>query len=292
MCEENNLLNTVFFTVDYFYFQVNRWMEIIGFVCALLVGISLGLMGSGGSILTVPIMVYIMHVNPIDATGYSLFVVGITSAIGCITYIRKKLVDLKIAAIFAVPSILSVFLTRKFLMPAIPNPIVFSSSFIISKELFIMILFAVLMVAFAFNMISKSDYKEANDKEFQNLNYFWLFVIGFISGILTGILGVGGGFIIIPALVLIAKIPIRMSVGTSLLIIAFNSLSGFLGEVIVKHAVMDYKFLMIFALFSIIGIFIGFRVTLKLYPAQLKKMFGWFILVMGFFIFIEEIFFR
>ena len=267
-------------------------MEIIGFVCALLVGISLGLMGSGGSILTVPIMVYIMHVNPIDATGYSLFVVGITSAIGCITYFRKKLVDLKIAAIFAVPSILSVFLTRKFLMPAIPNPIVFSSSFIISKELFIMILFAVLMVAFAFNMISKSNYKEANDKEFQNLNYFWLFVIGFISGILTGILGVGGGFIIIPALVLIAKIPIRMSVGTSLLIIAFNSLSGFLGEVIVKHAVMDYKFLMTFAFFSIIGIFIGFRVTLKLYPAQLKKMFGWFILVMGFFIFIEEIFFR
>lgn len=267
-------------------------MEIIGFVCALLVGISLGLMGSGGSILTVPIMVYIMRVNPIDATGYSLFVVGITSAIGCITYIRKKLVDLKIAAIFAVPSILSVFLTRKFLMPSIPNPIVFSSSFIISKELFIMILFAVLMIAFAFNMISKSYFKESDEKDFPNLNYFLLFIIGFLSGILTGILGVGGGFIIIPALVLIAKIPIRMSVGTSLLIIAFNSLSGFLGEVIVKHAIMDYKFLITFACFSIIGIFIGFRVTLKLYPAQLKKMFGWFILVMGVFIFIEEIFFR
>ena len=267
-------------------------MEIIGFVCALLVGISLGLMGSGGSILTVPIMVYILQVNPIDATGYSLFVVGITSAIGCITYIRKNLVDLKIAAIFAVPSILSVFLTRKFLMPAIPNPIVFSSSFIISKELFIMIFFAVLMIAFAFNMISKSNFKEVDEKGFQNLNYFWLFIIGLISGILTGILGVGGGFIIIPALVLIAKIPIRMSVGTSLIIIAFNSLSGFLGEVIEKHAVMDYKFLMTFALFSIFGIFIGFRFTLKLYPAQLKKMFGWFILVMGVFIFIEEVFFR
>ncbi len=267
-------------------------MEIIGFVCAMLVGLSLGILGSGGSILTVPIMVYLLHVNPIDATGYSLFVVGITSAIGCTMNIRKKLVDIKTAAFFALPSIVCVFLTRKFLMPAIPNPVYVSSSFSFSKEFLIMILFALLMMLVAYNMIRKASFREADEKELKTLNIIWLICIGFVSGTLTGILGVGGGFIIIPALVLLVNIPIRMSVGTSLLIIAFNSISGFVGEVIERHEVMDYKFLFTFALFSVIGIFIGFRLALKLYPVQLKKMFGWFILVMGIFIFIEEVFLK
>ena len=121
-------------------------MEIIGYVCAMLIGISLGILGSGGSILTVPILVYLLHVNSLDATGYSLFVVGITSAIGCAAYIRKKLVAIKTAAIFAVPSIVSVFLTRQFLIPAIPDAIITTASITLNKEHFIMILFAILMV--------------------------------------------------------------------------------------------------------------------------------------------------
>ena len=267
-------------------------MEIIGFVCAMFVGISLGVLGSGGSILTVPIMVYLLHVNAVDATGYSLFVVGITSTIGCAAYFRKKLVDVKTAAIFAVPSIVSVFLTRQFLMPAIPNPVFVSPSFSLSKEFLIMILFALLMMVIAYNMIRKAGFRETEEKELKTSNLIWLLSIGFVSGILTGILGVGGGFIIIPALVLLANIPIRMSVGTSLLIIAFNSISGFVGDVIEKHELMDYKFLLTFVSFSVVGIFIGFRLTLKLYPAQLKKMFGWFVLVMGVSILIKEFFFR
>ena len=155
-----------------------------------------------------------------------------------------------------------------------------------------MILFAVLMIVVAYNMIRKAGNQEPEKKEVQNMNYIRLSGIGFVSGILTGLLGVGGGFIIIPALVLFAKIPIRMSVGTSLLIIAFNSLSGFAGDVIGKHEVMDYKFLLLFALLSVIGIFIGFRLSLKLYPAQLKRMFGWFVLICGVTIFIKEVFFR
>ena len=265
-------------------------MEITGYACALLVGISLGVFGSGGSILTVPIMVYLFRLNPIDATGYSLFVVGITSLIGCITYLRKKLVVLRIALIFSVPSIFSVFITRKFLLPAIPNPVFVSHSFILSKEILIMILFAILMMIVAYNMIRKVEYNEPDEKVILNPNYLWLFCIGFLSGILTGILGVGGGFIIIPALVLFAKIPIRMSVGTSLLIIAFNSLSGFLEEVIAHHEVLNYNFLFMFSVFSITGIFIGFRLTLKLYPSQLRKMFGWFVLIVGISVFIKEVF--
>jgi uncharacterized membrane protein YfcA len=267
-------------------------MEIIGYLCSMLVGISLGVLGSGGSILTVPVMVYLMHINPVNATGYSLFVVGTTSAIGCASYIQKKLVDIKAATIFAVPSIICVFITRTFLIPAIPNPVFSSSTFILSKELLILILFAMLMIAVAYNMIRKADYKEPDVTELQNRNYFRLFSIGFISGILTGVLGVGGGFIIIPALVLFAKVPIRMSVGTSLLIIAFNSLTGFAGEVIEKHEVMNYKFLLLFALFAAAGIFLGFKLSLKLFPSQLKKIFGWFILVMGIAIFIHEVFFE
>jgi uncharacterized membrane protein YfcA len=265
-------------------------VEIIGYICAILVGVSLGILGSGGSILTVPIMVYFLHVNAVEATGYSLFVVGITSAIGCATYIRRKLVDLKTAGIFAAPSIVCVFLTRKYLMPAIPNPVFVTSSWVLSKELFIMILFALLMIAVAMKMIRKANYPEHTEKEIGGVNYMWLIAIGAVSGILTGILGVGGGFIIIPALVLLAGISVRMSVGTSLLIIAFNSLVGFLGEVMERHEMIDYNFLFTFTVLSVAGIFIGFRAALKRTPAQIKRMFGWFVLVMGVCIFVKEVF--
>ena len=265
-------------------------MEIIGYICAILVGVSLGVLGSGGSILTVPIMVYLLSVNPVDATGYSLFVVGATSAVGCVTYLRKKLVDIKTAIIYAVPSIICVFLTRKFLIPAIPNPIITVSSWVLSKELLTMILFALLMIVVSFNMIRKSSHPERAEKEFDSSNYLWLAGIGAASGLLMGILGVGGGFIIVPALVLLARVPVRMSVGTSLLIIAFNSLGGFLGEVIERHEMIDYKFLITFAALSVAGIFIGFRAARRRTPAQIKKMFGWFVLVMGICILVKEVF--
>ena len=265
-------------------------MEIIGYICAILVGVSLGVLGSGGSILTVPIMVYLLHVNPVDATGYSLFVVGATSAVGCITYLRKKLVDIKTAIIYAVPSIICVFLTRKFLIPAIPNPIITLSWWVLSKELLTMILFALLMIVVAFNMIKRSGNPEVTEKEFDSSNYLWLVCIGAASGLLMGILGVGGGFIIVPALVLLARVPVRMSVGTSLLIIAFNSLGGFLGEVIERHEMIDYTFLLTFAALSVAGIFIGFRAARRKTPAQIKRMFGWFVLVMGVAILIKEVF--
>ena len=256
----------------------------------MLVGISLGIFGSGGSILTVPIMVYLFGLNPISATGYSLFVVGLTSGIGCTSYFIKKLVDLKIALLFSIPSIICVILTRQFILPVIPNPIYFSSTMMISKELLIMIIFAILIIIVAYNMLRSVNYKEPEEKEIPNTNWLWLVLVGFISGFITGILGVGGGFIIIPALVLFAKVPIKMSVGTSLLIIAFNSFSGFVEEIIMYHEILDYRFLFLFSLFSAIGIFIGFRLTIKIYPAQLKRMFGWFVLVVGVLLFIKEVF--
>jgi uncharacterized membrane protein YfcA len=264
-------------------------MEILGYLCAALVGISLGILGSGGSILTVPIMVYLMHISPVDATGLSLFIVGITSATGGITYVRRKLVDLKTASVFALPSIISVFLTRKFLLPAIPDPVYTGPGFMLSKNLLILLLFALLMAGVGYNMIRNSNAREADLSEVQSFKFFWLLIIGLISGVLTGLLGVGGGFIIIPSLVLFGRIPLRMSVGTSLLIIAVNSFSGFIEEMLTKHAEINYSFLLTFALFSVAGIFLGFSISLKLRPSQLKRIFGWFIMIMGLCIFLKEI---
>jgi uncharacterized membrane protein YfcA len=266
-------------------------MEFIGFICAAFVGISLGILGSGGSILTLPIMVYLMGIKPADATGLSLFIVGITSATGGITYVQKKLVDIKTAIIFAIPSIISVYVTRKFFLAHIPEILLRTDSFVVTKDLLILLAFAVIMVFVGYNMIRHAEKAEPDIDECREYNYTWLAIIGLISGALTGLFGVGGGFIIIPALVLFAKIPVRMSVGTSLLIIAFNSLAGFTEEMMVKHSSIDYKFLLLFALCSVTGIFIGFRISMRLKPADLKKIFGWFILIMGSCMFIKEFFF-
>jgi len=267
-------------------------MEILGYACALFVGLSLGVFGSGGSILTVPILVYLLGVNPVEATTYNLFVVGLTSAIGFGTYFRKHLVDVRIAIIFAIPSIASVFIVRKFILPYIPESVMQVGGVVISKNEFIMILYGVLMVAAAASMIWQSGIKENTEHELKPVRYLELFVLGFVSGILTGMFGVGGGFIIIPALVLFARVPILMSVGTSLLIIAFNSLSGFGVEFFSQHNGMDYRLIFLFTLLAITGLFIGLSFSLKLYPAQMKKLFGWFILVMASGIFVKEIFFK
>jgi uncharacterized membrane protein YfcA len=277
----------------FIYTLTETWrMEFIGFICAALVGISLGILGSGGSILTLPIMVYLMHINPVDATGLSLFIVGVTSATGGITYVQKKLVDIRTAVIFAIPSIISVFITRKFLVGLIPDPVFRGTSFLLTKDLMILLSFAILMIFVGYNMITSADKKEPDIKECKEYNYPWLVAIGLVSGILTGLLGVGGGFIIIPALVLFAKIPVRMSVGTSLLIIAFNSFAGFIEEVMARHALINYRFLFLFALCSVAGIYIGFRISMHLKPAELKKIFGWFIILMGTCMFVKEFFFN
>jgi uncharacterized membrane protein YfcA len=266
-------------------------MEVFGYICAMLVGISLGALGMGGSILTIPIMVYLMHVSPVDATGYSLFVVGVTSAVGVVKYIRKDLVDLQTALVFALPSILAVFLTRTFLVHSIPDPILDLPGLRLSKDLCIMLFFASLMVLIAWNMIRDTSIYEPVKKEFHWSGFVWLIFLGLVSGLLTGLAGIGGGFIIIPALVLLAKTPIRMSVGTSLLIITINAFIGFAGELIVRQDAIDFKFLFLFALFSVAGIFVGFSWASRVVSSQLKKIFGWLVLVIGVCIFIKEIFF-
>ncbi len=228
-----------------------------------------------------------MHISPVTATGYSLFVVGLTSLFGWINYTRKGLVHLKTAVIFAVPSLVSVFLTRKYVMPLIPDVIFSSDSLTVNKNLFIMLLFAVLMVIVAYKMIKKDNLEKEEEKK-DVPHYSWVMLIGFFTGILTGIVGIGGGFLIIPALVFFARIPIKMSVGTSLMIIAANSFIGFAGE-ISTGSLIDYNFLLRFSAFSILGILVGSKISARISSDGLKRAFGWFVLLMGVAILIREL---
>jgi uncharacterized membrane protein YfcA len=246
---------------------------ILGYLCAVLVGVSLGVLGSGGSILTVPIMVYLLNIKPADAIIFSLFVVGCTSVIGGFTYVRKKMVDWNIALVFAIPSIISVFITRKIILPLIPETVLHMGAIPVYKEEFTMILFAVLMMVAGIRMILPSRLENDNVK-WPRHHLMRLVFVGLITGMLTGFFGVGGGFIIIPALVLFARVPIHMSVGTSLLIIAFNSFAGFTEEAFTRQTPLDYIFLLKFTAMSAIGIYTGYRISLRLKSGQLKIIFG------------------
>ncbi|MFM2251063.1 MAG: hypothetical protein RLZZ358_1990 [Bacteroidota bacterium] len=260
---------------------------IIGFAAAVLIGISLGLIGGGGSILTVPVMVYILKIDPVLATAYSLFVVGSTSLVGAGTYMKKGLVDYKTALVFAIPSFIAVFLTRKFLVPALPDPLFTLGEAIITKNIGIMVFFAVIMLAASYSMITAKKCVDCDEDEPVSFNFPLIALEGSVVGVITGIVGAGGGFLIIPALVLLAKLPMKMAVGTSLLIIAAKSLIGFLGDL--STQTIDWQLLLIFTGLSIIGIFIGSALSKKINEKVLKTGFGWFVLVMGIYIITKEL---
>ena len=257
-------------------------MEILGYVGALFIGLVLGLTGGGGSILTVPILVYLMSINPVTATAYSLFIVGTTSTFGAIQNYRKNLVDIKNGFIFAIPSFIAVYLTRKYIVPEIPK-IIIESPILITKDTFLMLFFAVIMVFGALSVLKK---KSQNTNSEEKRNLFLIGIQTFTIGIIIGLVGAGGGFLIIPSLILFAKLPMRKAVGTSLFIIAMNSLVGFIGDV--QNLEIDWIFLLTFSAISVVGIFIGMYLTKYTNESQLKKIFAYFVLVMAAIILLKE----
>jgi uncharacterized protein len=264
-------------------------MEILGYAASIIMGLTLGLIGGGGSILTVPILVYLFHVDPVLATAYSLFVVGLTSAVGSVSHFRKGNVDLKTGLIFGIPSIAAVYAVRKFVVPAIPDPVFSIGEFVVEKGIFIMVLFAILMLLASISMIRKSKNGGSELTEVK-YNFPLIFLEGLIVGGVTGLVGAGGGFLIIPALVLFAGLPMKQAVGTSLLIIALKSLIGFTGD-LGSGQDIDYSFMLLFSAFAMVGILIGSYLTRYIANEKLKPAFGWFVLVMGLYIFIKELFF-
>ncbi len=261
-------------------------MELLGYIASILIGVSLGLIGSGGSILTVPVLVYLFSVDAVAATAYSLFIVGFTAAIGSVGYFRKGLVNIKTALVFGTPSIVAVFLTRAYIVPAIPKEVFTIGSFIVTKSILMMLLFAVLMVAASYSMIKKDKKKKEENTEPQKFNYPVILLEGAVVGVVTGLVGAGGGFLIIPALVLLSKLPMKEAVGTSLVIIAAKSLIGFFGES--GETTINWLLLASVAAFATVGIFIGLYLSKKIDGTKLKPVFGWFVLIMGIYIIIKE----
>ncbi len=262
-------------------------MEIVAYLLAVLIGISLGMIGSGGSILTVPILVYLLDIDPILATAYSLFIVGLTSLVGGVTQTIHRQVDYRMVFLFGVPSIMMVLITRGYLVPLIPEHILSVGKFELTKGALIMLLFAGIMLLASISMIRT---KDCSLQENHTLDYQQIVIKGGFLGLVTGMVGAGGGFLIIPALVLFGGMPMKKAVGTSLLIIAFNSLIGFVGFIEIDGHQVDWKLLLIFSLAAILGILIGTLIAKRVSGQRLKTIFGWFVLGMGLLILVEEVF--
>lgn len=262
-------------------------MEIIGYIVAIAIGVSLGMIGGGGSILTIPLLVYIFGVDPVLATLYSLFIVGSTSLVGGIPKYTQGLVNLKTALLFGIPSIISVLLTRAFIAPAIPTHILRIGNFHLTKPVFLMLLFASLMIGASLSMIKG---EKINLRHSRPSDYKITLIIleGVLVGLLTGLVGAGGGFLIIPALIMFGRLPMKTAVGTSLVIIAANSSIGFLGGLAHHQSEIDWKFMITITLLAISGIFIGHRISKKWDGEKLKKNFGRIILVLGIMILLNE----
>ncbi len=258
-------------------------LEFLGYCFSVLVGVVLGMLGGGGSILSIPILVYLFGIEPVLASAYSLFIVGVTSFVGAIPKYREHLVNLKTGFLFGIPSIVAIFATRHWIVPAIPNQLFEIGGFILTKRELLLGIFAVLMVLASFRLIRNPREASSDNRKFR---VFLVIVEGALIGFLTGLVGAGGGFLIIPALVFLTGLPFKTAVGTSLFIIAINSLTGFVGDLL-NHA-MDWPFLLSVTVLAVFGILFGNILSRRITAFYLRKGFGWFTLVIGAWILLKE----
>jgi len=263
-------------------------MEIFGYIASVFIGISLGLIGGGGSILTVPVLVYLFGIDALLATEYSLFIVGVSSLVGSVSYYKKGLVNFRTAFVFGIPSIISIFLTRNYLLPMIPDQVFAIGNVIITKNILLLLIFAGLMIAASYKMIQKSAEQQTDSHLSQKRDTLLATGEGSLVGVLTGLVGAGGGFMIIPALVNLLKTPMKVAIGTSLIIISFNSLIGFFASA--NYVTIEWDLLGKISAIAIVGIIIGSQLSKKIDGKKLKPAFGWFILAMGIYIIVKELF--
>ena len=260
-------------------------IDIIGYISAIIIGIILSLVGSGGSILTIPVLVYIFTIEPILATTYSLFIVGVTAFFGAIKNIKKGNVDFKIGLIFTLPSLLSIYFTRRFILPSLPQKIKITENFYYKTNELILIFLSMIMVLTAVSMIIKKNINTIK----KEINYFIIIIEGLIIGLVTGLIGTGGGFLIIPILVLFGGLSMKKAIGTSLIIIFLKSLIGIIGDFQLSLNI-DWPFLLSFSCFSLLGVFIGLYISKFITGEKLKKIFSYFILSIAVFIFLKELY--
>lgn len=264
-------------------------MEIIGYLLAILMGATLGLIGAGGSIIALPILVYFLGVPPVVATAYSLLLVGSTALIGGVNYYSKKQVDVATTFVFAVPSFIAVYVTRRWFVPAIPEVIYEFASFTLTKGVFIMLLFSLLMVVSSLMMLRSSKVERPKRVFAPALRYSLISIEGAVVGVFTGILGAGGGFLIIPALVLLAGLEMKIAVGSSLFIIAIKSLLGFVGD-LQAGITLDFTLIAFFLTCTIIGMIVGTSLSKRVDEKRLKRLFAHFVLYVAVAIILKELF--
>ena len=260
----------------------------LGWLGACLMGGVLGVLGGGGSILTVPILVYLFGIDAVTATGYSLFVVGCAALVGGARYLRRGEVEIETAVAFGVPSILGVYACRRWVVPSLPEVFFAGSPLPLDKGTVILVAFAVLMLAASYSMIRGRRLPGGTSESPPRSRYLHrLAGQGALIGVLTGFVGAGGGFLIIPALVLLAGLPMKTAVGTSLIIIAMKSLLGFVGELQSSTGV-DWAFLLAFSAVGIVGMVGGTTLSRRIPNETLKPAFGWFVFAMGAWMLVRE----
>ena len=236
---------------------------------ALAIGLSLGLLGSGGSILTVPVLHYLLGQPEQAAIGGSLLVVGLIAAAACIPYARSKQVDWLKALGFGLPGMIGAWFGAT-LAHWVPGAVQLG-------------LFAGVMLAAAWRMLFGQPLEDGGHESHPST----VFASGAAVGALSGLVGVGGGFLIVPALVLLASVPMASAVGTSLVVIAMNSFTGFakyLQVLEAKGIALDFRVLLIIAAVGIVGALAGNRVGRGLPQAALRRLFGAFLVMMGLFV--------
>jgi len=264
---------------------------IAGFIAFLGIGLILGLIGGGGSILGVPVLVYVMCYSADVATSYSLFIVGLTSLIGALSYLRKGEISAEAIIQFALASMISVFCVRKFVMPAIPEHFTLAG-ILVSKHTLIMIVFSILILFSSYSMIKKrkpNNMREVRWDEFSRspLGLPFLILLGVAVGFITGFVGAGGGFIIVPVLIFFLRLRFKKAIGTSLCIIAINSLVGFTGNFGNQH--IEWGFLLSISAVCATGILLGSLLSNKISGQSLKPAFGWFTLIVGVSVLIKDL---
>lgn len=264
-------------------------MEIIGYIASIFIGISLGLIGGGGSILTVPVLVYLFGIGAEMSTAYSLFIVGSTALVGGVRNASLGNVNYKTAGVFTIPAFIAVYATRAYLVPAIPDEIMTVGTYVLTKDIAIMVFFALVMLAASVSMIRNKREEEEDEDATPQFNIPAILLEGTLVGVLTGIVGAGGGFLIIPALVLFAKLPMKKAVGTSLLIIAAKSLIGFIGDVQRYGDQIDWTLLLTVTAIAVFGIFVGIYLNNFIDGKKLKKGFGFFVLLMALYIIVKQL---
>lgn len=266
-------------------------MVILGYVSALCIGLSLGLIGSGGTILALPIFVYLFKIKEMQiATHYSMFVVGITAFIGAYKKHREALVDVRTAIYFLIPSLISLYFTRKIILPIIPEIIIDTNGFVLSKNMMLLLLFAIVMLFSSVSMIKNANQQEVDcfaKTPQASANPQKTTIAAIVVGILTALLGAGGGFLIIPTLVLLKEHCMKRAIGTSLIIITINSFIGFMSDIKMEA---NWSMLLKFTGIAIIGMLLSIRWTNKMQGTTLKKLFGAIVLVMGICIILKELF--